>query len=132
MTRPESTTKTSSRSSEWAGEGVAGLEAHAPRGDVALPRDGDASPVMAAPGASKVGADSGVMTGTCGILFVAVGESVSQGELTSQAPDFALLVVGASRPVAERLNAAVAAAGIGDMRSPYGFVIRALARAPLG
>jgi DNA-binding MarR family transcriptional regulator len=50
----------------------------------------------------------------------------------SQAPDFALLVVGASRPVAERLNAAVAAAGIDDMRSPYGFVIRALARAPLG
>ena len=50
----------------------------------------------------------------------------------SQAPDFALLVVGASRPVAERLNAAVAAAGIDDMRTPYGFVIRALARAPLG
>jgi DNA-binding MarR family transcriptional regulator len=50
----------------------------------------------------------------------------------SQAPDFALLVVGASRPVAERLNAAVAAAGVDDMRAPYGFVIRALARAPLG
>jgi len=50
----------------------------------------------------------------------------------SQAPDFALLVVGASRPVSERLNAAVAAAGIDGMRSPYGFVIRALARAPLG
>jgi DNA-binding MarR family transcriptional regulator len=50
----------------------------------------------------------------------------------SQAPDFALLVVGASRPVAERLNAAVAAAGIDDMRTPYGFVIRALAREPLG
>ena len=50
----------------------------------------------------------------------------------SQAPDFALLVVGVSRPVTERLNAAVAAAGIDDMRSPYGFVIRALARAPLG
>src|SRR4051812_50193959 len=49
-----------------------------------------------------------------------------------QAPDFALLVVGASRPVAERLNAAVAAAGIDDMRSPYGFVIRALAREPPG
>ena len=41
-------------------------------------------------------------------------------------------MVGASRPVAERLNAAVAAAGIDDMRSPYGFVIRALAREPLG
>jgi DNA-binding MarR family transcriptional regulator len=50
----------------------------------------------------------------------------------SQEPDFALLVVGASRPVAERLNAAVAAAGIDDMRTPYGFVIRALAREPLG
>lgn len=50
----------------------------------------------------------------------------------AQAPDFALLVVGASRPVAERLNAAVAAAGIDGMRSPYGFVIRALAREPLG
>jgi DNA-binding MarR family transcriptional regulator len=50
----------------------------------------------------------------------------------SQAPDFALLVVGASRPVVERLNAAVLAAGIEDMRSPYGFVIRALAREPLG
>jgi DNA-binding MarR family transcriptional regulator len=49
-----------------------------------------------------------------------------------QAPDFALLVVGASRPVVERLNAAVEAAGIDDMRSPYGFVIRALAREPLG
>ena len=41
-------------------------------------------------------------------------------------------MVGASRPVAERLNAAVAAAGIDDMRTPTGFVIRALARAPLG
>jgi len=41
-------------------------------------------------------------------------------------------VVGVSRPVAERLNAAVLAAGIDDMRTPYGFVIRALARAPLG
>ena len=46
--------------------------------------------------------------------------------------DFALLVVGASRPVAERLNAAVAAAGIEDMRAPYGFVIRALHGAPVG
>jgi DNA-binding MarR family transcriptional regulator len=46
--------------------------------------------------------------------------------------DFALLVAGASRPVAERLNAAVAAAGIEDMRAPYGFVIRALHGAPVG
>ena len=47
-------------------------------------------------------------------------------------PDFALLVVSAARPVAERLNAAVAGAGIEDARSPYGFVIRALAREPVG
>src|SRR3954451_22455543 len=49
-----------------------------------------------------------------------------------QAPDFALLVVGASRPVTERLNAAVAAAGIDDMRTPYRFGSRAGAREPLG
>jgi DNA-binding MarR family transcriptional regulator len=47
-------------------------------------------------------------------------------------PDFAILVVGATRHVAERLNAAVAQAGIDGMRSPYGYVIRALAAAPLG
>jgi DNA-binding MarR family transcriptional regulator len=45
--------------------------------------------------------------------------------------DFAVLVVGASRPVADRLNAAVAAAGIEGMRTPYGFVIRALYESPL-
>jgi DNA-binding MarR family transcriptional regulator len=43
-----------------------------------------------------------------------------------QEPDFAILVVSAARSVADRLGAAVARAGIGDMRSPYGFVIRAL------
>jgi DNA-binding MarR family transcriptional regulator len=41
-------------------------------------------------------------------------------------PDFAILVVGANRYVAERLNAAVAQAGIDGMRTPYGYVIRAL------
>ena len=41
-------------------------------------------------------------------------------------------MVAASRPVAERLNAAVARAGVEDMRAPYGFVIRAIAAAPLG
>ncbi len=40
--------------------------------------------------------------------------------------------MGATRFVAERLNAAVERAGIEDMRSPYGFVIRALAGEPLG
>ena len=42
-----------------------------------------------------------------------------------------MLVVGATRYVAERLDAAVAAAGIEDMRMPYGFVIRALYGSPL-
>src|SRR5437764_1211680 len=45
--------------------------------------------------------------------------------------DFAILVVGATRYVAERLDAAVAAAGIEDMRAPFGFVIRALYGSPL-
>jgi DNA-binding MarR family transcriptional regulator len=71
------------------------------------------------------------MTGMRAILSFAVADRTLKGT-NWQAPDFALLVVGASRPVAERLNAAVAAAGIDDMRSPYGFVIRALARAPMG
>jgi DNA-binding MarR family transcriptional regulator len=45
--------------------------------------------------------------------------------------DFAVLVVGATRCVAERLDAAVAAAGIEGMRAPFGFVIRALHGSPL-
>jgi DNA-binding MarR family transcriptional regulator len=61
-----------------------------------------------------------------------MADSKPKGTISQDDPDFALLVVGVSRPVAERLNAAVAAAGIEDMRTPYGFVIRALARAPLG
>ena len=40
-------------------------------------------------------------------------------------------MVGATREVTDRLNAAVRAAGIDDMRAPFGFVIRALAEAPL-
>jgi DNA-binding MarR family transcriptional regulator len=43
----------------------------------------------------------------------------------------AILVVGATRYVAERLDTAVARAGIEGMRAPYGFVIRALHGAPL-
>jgi DNA-binding MarR family transcriptional regulator len=70
------------------------------------------------------------MTGICGILSFAVANRKPQGT-TSQAPDFAILVVGATREVADRLNAAVARAGIEDMRAPFGFVIRALAEAPL-
>jgi DNA-binding MarR family transcriptional regulator len=42
-------------------------------------------------------------------------------------PDLAILLTGAARVVADRLGAAVEAAGIDDMRTPYGFVIRALA-----
>jgi DNA-binding MarR family transcriptional regulator len=42
-------------------------------------------------------------------------------------PDLAILLTGANRVVADRLGAAVEAAGIDDMRSSFGFVIRALA-----
>jgi DNA-binding MarR family transcriptional regulator len=42
-------------------------------------------------------------------------------------PDLAILVTGAARVVADRLGAAVEAAGVSGMRTPYGFVIRALA-----
>jgi len=42
-------------------------------------------------------------------------------------PDLAILVTGAARVVADRLGAAVERAGVPDMRTPYGFVVRALA-----
>jgi DNA-binding MarR family transcriptional regulator len=42
-------------------------------------------------------------------------------------PDLAILVVGAARVIADRLNAAVERAGVDDMRTPFGFVIRVLA-----
>jgi DNA-binding MarR family transcriptional regulator len=42
-------------------------------------------------------------------------------------PDLAILVVGAARVIAGRLNAAVERAGVDDMRTPFGFVIRVLA-----
>ena len=42
------------------------------------------------------------------------------------------MVVGANRFITDRLNAAVAAAGIADMRAPYGYVIRALHGERLG
>src|SRR5262249_8884562 len=96
----------------------------------ALPREGEASPVIVALGMSNVGASWGVMTGIGSILSFAVADRTPKG--TKSEPDFALLVVAASRPVAERLNAAVARAGVEDMRAPYGFVIRAIAAEPLG
>ena len=46
-------------------------------------------------------------------------------------PDFAILVVAATRAVADRLQAAMTAAGHTQMRPPFGFVIRALAEAGL-
>jgi DNA-binding MarR family transcriptional regulator len=94
------------------------------------PREGEASPVTVAPPASKVGASSGVMTGICTILSFAVANRKSE-RTTSQEPDFAILVVGATRLVVDRLDAAVRAAGIEGMRAPFGFVIRALAEEPL-
>src|SRR3954471_14121966 len=45
----------------------------------------------------------------------------------AEAPDWAILIVGADRCVADRLQAAVQAGGHAEMRAPYGFVIRALA-----
>jgi DNA-binding MarR family transcriptional regulator len=47
--------------------------------------------------------------------------------MVNESPDLAILVVGAARTVADRLGKAVAGAGIPDMRTPYGYVIRALA-----
>ena len=45
-------------------------------------------------------------------------------------PDLAILIVGASRVVADRLGAAVERAGVEDMRAPFGYVVRALAEQP--
>jgi DNA-binding MarR family transcriptional regulator len=70
------------------------------------------------------------MTGISTILSFAMANRKPKGTI-AQAPDFAILVVGATRLVTDRLNAAVARAGIDDMRAPFGFVIRALAEAPL-
>jgi DNA-binding MarR family transcriptional regulator len=41
--------------------------------------------------------------------------------------DFAILVTGAARVISDRLGDAVLRAGVDDMRSSFGFVIRALA-----
>ncbi len=53
---------------------------------------------------------------------------VNQGEQNSS--DLAILLTGAARAVADRLGEAVGDAGIDDMRTPFGFVIRALADRP--
>jgi DNA-binding MarR family transcriptional regulator len=45
----------------------------------------------------------------------------------SPQPDLAILIVGAARVVADRLGEAVERIGIDDMRTPFGYVIRALA-----
>jgi DNA-binding MarR family transcriptional regulator len=42
-------------------------------------------------------------------------------------PDLAILIVGAARVVADRLGEAVERAGVDDMRTPFGYVIRVLA-----
>src|SRR3954454_23650232 len=70
------------------------------------------------------------MTGMVDILSFAVANRKRKRTI-SQEPDFAILVVGANRLVADRLDAAVRRAGIEGMRAPVGFVIRALAEAPL-
>jgi DNA-binding MarR family transcriptional regulator len=70
------------------------------------------------------------MTGICTILSFAVANRKLE-RTTWQEPDFAGLAVGAARQVADRLDAAVRAAGVEGMRAPFGFVIRALAEAPL-
>jgi DNA-binding MarR family transcriptional regulator len=69
------------------------------------------------------------MTGMIGILSFALADRKLQRTISQ--PDFAVFVVGATRLVTDRLNAAVREAGIDDMRAPFGFVIRALADAPL-
>ena len=60
-------------------------------------------------------------------MIVNRGESYTMAN--NMQPDLAILLVGAGRVVADRLNGAVERAGIDDMRTPFGFVIRALAGA---
>jgi DNA-binding MarR family transcriptional regulator len=44
-----------------------------------------------------------------------------------ESPDLAILLTGAARVVSDRLGSAVVRSGVDDMRSSFGFVIRALA-----
>jgi DNA-binding MarR family transcriptional regulator len=61
-------------------------------------------------------------------MTVNQGEShPGDGEDGRQAPDFAILIVGADRCLVDRLQTTLHAAGHEEMRAPYGFVIRALA-----
>src|SRR6185437_8447935 len=47
--------------------------------------------------------------------------------VNDSSPDMAILLVGAARVVADRLGEAVERAGVDDMRTPFGYVIRVLA-----
>ena len=47
--------------------------------------------------------------------------------MNDPSPDLAILIVGAARVVADRLGEAVERAGVDDMRTPFGYVIRVLA-----
>jgi DNA-binding MarR family transcriptional regulator len=55
----------------------------------------------------------------------------SQPPGTNGAPDFAILVTAASRCVADRLIEAMRKAGLDEVRSTHGFVIRALGEGSL-
>jgi DNA-binding MarR family transcriptional regulator len=56
---------------------------------------------------------------------------IRQSEPYPPEPDLAILVVAATRAVADRLQEAVTRAGYPETRPPFGFVIRALAEAGL-
>jgi DNA-binding MarR family transcriptional regulator len=56
---------------------------------------------------------------------------IRQDEPSEPGADFAILVVAATRTVADRLEQAVGDAGYPHMRPPFGFVIRALAESGL-
>jgi DNA-binding MarR family transcriptional regulator len=56
---------------------------------------------------------------------------IHQDESSPPGPDFAILIVAATRAVADRLERAVRDAGSPHMRPPFGFVIRALAEGGL-
>ena len=55
---------------------------------------------------------------------------VPERSSTPDDPDLAILIVAANRVIIDRLQAAMAAAGL-TMRTPWGFVIRALHAQPL-
>ena len=61
------------------------------------------------------------------LLCRLVNEGESYTMANDMQPDFAILIVGAARVVADRLNGAVERAGVADMRTAFGYVIRVLA-----